>query len=250
MHYIHRFAGTAMFASLAGVCVAAAAPGIVLGDSIGVGLAAAGGVKALAHNSVTIGSGDIARQIGAVPAGAVAFISLGTNDAVGSIKGIEARIDRTVAAVQAAGIKAVWVGPVCVIKPWNETVTKLDAVLRRKLAGRIAYVSLAGDTYCDAGIRGHDGVHFSFAGYRRLWAQARSAAGEEIEGSSAGRMPKATRKKHRKTHRRHHHAVKADLFAPSTSPRAITHIEIRPDLAGNRAWRLLATGGNALPTRT
>ena len=249
MLHFHRFAGTAILAFLASVSTGVAAPGIVLGDSIGVGLAAAGGVKTLAHNSVTIGSGDIAHQIGAVPAGAVAFISLGTNDAVGSIKGVEARIDRTVAAVRAAGIKAVWVGPVCVIKPWNETVIKLDAVLRRKLAGRIPYVSLAGETYCDTAIRGHDGVHFSFSGYRRLWAQARAAAGEEIEGGAVGTL-KATKKKHKKAHRKRHHAVTAVLRAPRTESCALAHIGMGAGSAGNGVWRLLADRGKVSPPRT
>ena len=244
MRLLPRLAGIVFLALFSNAPAACAAPGIVLGDSIGVGLAAAGGIKGLAHNSVTIGSGDIARQIGAVPAGAVAFISLGTNDAVGSIKGIEARIDRTMAAVQAAGIKAVWVGPVCVIQPWNERVTQLDAVLRRKLAGRIAYVSLAGAAYCESGIRGHDGVHFTFAGYRRLWAQARAAAGEEIEGGTAA-IPHAATRKRKKTHRKHGYKPRADMVAPFTSLSAITHSNYPLETPDFRAWRLLATDGSA-----
>lgn len=178
-----------------------AAPGLMLGDSIGVGLSLASGVKRLAHNSVTIGRDDILGQIAQVPAGTVAFLSLGTNDAVGSIAGVSARIDKVLAAVDAAGVSAVWVGPVCVIKPWNSTVSELDGILRKKLAGRMPYVSVAGESFCDTSIRGHDGVHFTFAGYGRIWAMARAASGVQIEGSafaSAGVKAVKKTKKHKK----------------------------------------------------
>ena len=249
MHRLQRLLGIVILALLCNYSVVAAAPGIVLGDSIGVGLAAAGGLKGLAQNSVTIGSGDIARQIAAVPAGAVAFISLGTNDAVGSIKGVEARIDRTLAAIEAAGLTAVWVGPVCVIQPWNETVTQLDAVLRRKLAGRVPYVSLAGEAYCDTGIRGHDGVHFTFAGYRRLWARARAAAGQDIE-SSAASVPKPGANKRKKPRRKHTHGHKVEMVAPVAFARAKTHSPFHRVSADMKAWRLLAVRGNLFLHRT
>jgi lysophospholipase L1-like esterase len=188
-----------------GALAARAAQGIILGDSIGVGVAAASGVKTLAHNSVIIRQKAVLEQIAQVPKGAVAFISLGTNDAVGSIKGVGAQIERVAGAIEAAGIKAVWIGPVCVIQPWNATIAQLDAVLREKLDGRIAYVSVAGESFCDASIRGHDGVHFTFAGYRKIWALAQAAAGEPISAEPAGAGPVkivTTVRKHNKKRRK------------------------------------------------
>jgi hypothetical protein len=177
LHWLVLFA-LAFF--LPAAAPAHAAPGLMLGDSIGVGLSLASGVKRLAHNSVTIGREDILGQIASVPAGTVAFLSLGTNDAVGSIAGVSARIDKVLAAVDAAGVNAVWIGPVCVIQPWNKTVSELDGILRKKLAGRMTY--------------------FTFAGYGRIWALARAASGVQIEGAaaSAGSKPVKKVKKHRK----------------------------------------------------
>lgn len=185
---------------------ASAAPGLVLGDSIGVGVSLASGVRRLAHNSVTIGRDDILGQIAQVPAGTVAFLSLGTNDAVGSIKGVGARVEKVLAAVDAAGIKAVWIGPACVIQPWNTTIGELDQILSSKLSGRMPYVSIAGEGFCDTAIRGHDGVHFTFAGYRRIWVLARAAAGEQIEAgpeiAAAGKAVKKARKHKKKKHKK------------------------------------------------
>lgn len=183
---------------------ALATPALILGDSIGVGLSLASGVKALAHNSVLIGRDDILGQIAQVPVGTIAFLSLGTNDAVGSVKGVTARIEKVLAAVEAAGIKAVWVGPVCVIQPWNETVGELDALLAKTLAGRMTYVSYADAGLCDRAIRGRDGVHFNMTGYKTLWGMARVAAGETIDAgpvlAAAGHAAKKA-KKHRKKRR-------------------------------------------------
>ena len=197
LHWLVVFALAFLLPAAAPAC---AAPGLMLGDSIGVGLSLASGVKRLAHNSVTIGRDDILGQIASVPAGTVAFLSLGTNDAVGSIAGVSARIDKVLAAIDTAGVSAVWIGPVCVIQPWNKTVSELDGILRKKLAGRMPYVSVASESFCDTSIRGHDGVHFTFAGYGRIWALARAASGVQIEGATAaaGSKPVKKIKKHRK----------------------------------------------------
>ena len=197
----------AILPALLAASPALSAPGLVLGDSIGVGVSLASGVKRLAHNSVTIGREDILGQIAQVPAGTVAFVSLGTNDAVGSIKGVGPRVDKVLAAVDAAGITAVWIGPACVIQPWNSTVGELDKLLSDKLAGRMAYVSIADAKFCDSSIRGPDGVHFTFAGYKRIWSVARAAAGVEIEASAdAPAASKAVHKvkKHKKKKLRRH----------------------------------------------
>ena len=198
---------SAIFPALLAASPALSAPGLVLGDSIGVGVSLASGVKRLAHNSVTIGREDILGQIAQVPVGTVAFVSLGTNDAVGSIKGVGPRVDKVLAAVDAAGITAVWIGPACVIQPWNSTVGELDKLLSDRLAGRMAYVSIADANFCDSSIRGADGVHFTFAGYKRIWSVALAAAGVEIDASAD--TPAAAKavhkvKKHKKKKLRRH----------------------------------------------
>ncbi len=168
----------------AGSLAAIAAPGIVLGDSIGVGVSMASGLPRLAHNSVTIRSANAIEQVRRTPHDTVAFLSLGTNDAVGSITGVTDGIDRIVAAAQRANVNLIWIGPVCVRKSWNTNVVKLDELLRQRLAGRIRYVSLADEELCDASLRGGDGVHFNMRGYQLLWSKVRAAAGVDIETPS------------------------------------------------------------------
>jgi len=169
----------------AGSLAAIAAPGIVLGDSIGVGVSMASGLPRLAHNSVTIRSANAVEQVRRTPHGTVAFLSLGTNDAVGSsVTGITDGIDRIVAAAQKANVNLVWIGPVCVRKSWNTNVIKLDELLRQRLSGRMPYVSLADQELCDASLRGGDGVHFNMRGYQLLWSKVRAAAGVDIETPS------------------------------------------------------------------
>ncbi len=177
---------------------ALSAPGIIIGDSIGVGVSMASGLPRLAHNSVSIRSADAIQQVRRTPRDAVAFLSLGTNDAVGSIGGVTSGIDRIVAAAHAANVKLVWIGPPCVLKPWNSNVVKLDAVLQHQLAGRVPYVSIADQQVCDKSMRASDGVHFTMRGYEMLWGRARAAAGISIDAKAAAinATPKDRSKNH------------------------------------------------------
>lgn len=187
---LHRvLRGALRFAILCGVVgpgasAAVAAPAVVLGDSIGVGVSMAGGVPRLAHNSVSIRSADVLRQLQRLSPGTVAILSLGTNDAVGSIAGVERGVDKILRAARSADLRLVWLGPPCVLKPWNSNVVKLDALLARRLAGQVPYVSIADEQLCDKSLRGRDGVHFNMRGYSILWARARAAAGVGIEAGS------------------------------------------------------------------
>jgi lysophospholipase L1-like esterase len=158
-----------------------AAPAVVLGDSIGVGVSMAGGVPRLAHNSVSIRSADVVRQLKRLSPGTVAFLSLGTNDAVGSISGVERGVDKILQTARTGDLRLVWIGPPCVLKPWNANVAKLDTILSRRLSGQVPYVSIADQQLCDKSLRGADGVHFNMRGYSILWARARAAAGVGIE---------------------------------------------------------------------
>jgi lysophospholipase L1-like esterase len=168
-------------AAAAGPASAIAAPGIVLGDSIGVGVSMASGLPRLARNSVTIRSASAVAQVKQTPRNTIAFLSLGTNDAVGSIAGVTDAIDRIVETAQRANVNLVWIGPVCVRKPWNTNVVKLDELLHQRLAGRVRYVSAADQALCDGSLRAGDGVHFNMRGYQLLWNKARAAAGADVE---------------------------------------------------------------------
>jgi hypothetical protein len=178
---------------------AASKAGIVLGDSIGVGISMASGLPRLAKNSVLIKSTEAINQLQQVPSDTVAILSLGTNDAVGNISGVEPAIDNIVKWVQKSGITVVWVGPPCVIKPWNTNVEKLDSILNAKLAGQknIRYLSIADKKLCDPSLRGRDGVHFNMKGYGILWSRTQEVAGLQVTKPSSPKpqVKKAKKKK-------------------------------------------------------
>jgi hypothetical protein len=185
---------------------------VVIGDSIGVGISMAGHVPRLAHNSVTIRSADALSQLKRVPHDSVAIISLGTNDAVGSIKGVESGIDKIVAIAKSEDLHVVWIGPPCVRKDWNKNVVKLDEILKTRLAGKIPYVSAADSALCEGDLRAGDGVHFNMRGYSMLWARASEAAGVPIEASKADQAdaPGAKGSKRKRSHAKKRHAPQKD----------------------------------------
>jgi hypothetical protein len=200
--------GTCLMAALLCASPALSAPGIIiLGDSIGVGVSMASGLPRLAHNSVSIRSANAVEQIRRAH-DTVAFLSLGTNDAVGSIAGVSGGIERIVEAARKSNVKLVWIGPPCVLKSWNTNVVKLDAALQSQLAGRVAYVSVADQKICDRSLRAADGVHFTMQGYQILWSRARAAAGTEIDGKAVvADAAQGEVHKHREAKRKHHKPV-------------------------------------------
>jgi hypothetical protein len=159
----------------------AATNGIVIGDSLGVGVSMASGLTRLARNSVAIRGGAVVSQIQQAAPGSVVFMSLGTNDAVGRVDGLDGDIGRIVAASR--GVKLVWIGPPCVLKAWDSNAERLDGMLRARLSGTgVTYVSMRDPGLCAPGSRAKDGVHFTMAGYGMMWSKARMAAG--FEGGS------------------------------------------------------------------
>ncbi len=170
-------------AALAGLSASpAAADGVVIGDSLGVGVSMASGLTRLARNSVSIRGGGILGQIKQAPPGSTVFMSLGTNDAVGRVDGLDGDIGRIVAA--SSNVNLVWIGPPCVMKAWDANARTLDGIIRARTAGTgVTYVSMRDPGMCASGARAKDGVHFTMGGYRMMWAKARSASG--FTGGSA-----------------------------------------------------------------
>jgi len=154
-----------------------AASGVVIGDSLGVGISMASGLRNLAANSVSIRGSRVIEQIRQLSPGTVAFMSLGTNDAVGPVKGLEKSIDNVLQAARAARVTLVWIGPPCVEKAWDRNARELDAMLRERLAAAgVTYVSMRGEDICGPGLRAKDGVHFTMQGYKNMWARASQTA--------------------------------------------------------------------------
>ena len=85
--------------------------------------------------------------------------------------------DRLVAFVHEQRLKLYWIGPPCVLKPWDESAKKLDESLRADLARTgITYVSMRAQALCDPAVRAKDGIHFTMTGYRIMWQLAAEAA--------------------------------------------------------------------------
>jgi hypothetical protein len=103
---------------------------------------------------------------------------LGSNDAEGSIKGLDSSIDAILQAAAARNIKLVWIGPPCVRRPWNARVRELDQMLQQRFAGSaVRYVSMWDEKICSGAFYAHDGVHMTMQGYSYMWEKARTAAG-------------------------------------------------------------------------
>jgi len=159
----------------------------VIGDSIGEGVHLATNYPSPANRfNVAIYTPNIFEQIKAMPEGATVFMSLGTNDAVGGLVDQSRRVDQIVAAAAAQKIKLYWLGPPCVLKPWEVSSRKLDEHLAAQLSGAsVTYVSLQDPEFCEASLHAGDGVHFTMAGYSRIWQKAATVAGVPVAVASA-----------------------------------------------------------------
>jgi hypothetical protein len=210
--------GAALLAAIP--CAALAETGEVIGDSLGVGVGWASKLPSLAKLSVAIYSRQILDQIRQLPKGTTAFLSLGTNDAVGGALDVKAKVDEIVATAKEQNVKLVWMGPPCVFKPWDAYAVKLDAILHDQLAGTgVVYVSMRGSDICDRSLRGAEGVHFNMAGYNVMWQKAAAAAGFPVTTVAANQSAPPV-KEVKKRKKRHHRKNPPALSAPAPTTEA------------------------------
>jgi hypothetical protein len=157
---------------------AVSAEAIVLGDSIGQGIATTIGLKSLAKRSFSLRRGDIGEQLKLVPNDAVALMSLGLNDAADPVEHLTKFIERVVDKAADGNRKTIWIGPPCVLgKAWDVRAEALDAHLKHRLATTaIQYVSLRDKQICSKTLRTGDGEHFTVEGYRYVWEKIKREA--------------------------------------------------------------------------
>jgi hypothetical protein len=178
---------------------AAGASAYVLGDSIGEGVADASGLHKLAHISVHIRGPKAIAQINATPAGSVAFIVLGTNDADGdgNIKTLDKSIDEVVQAGERRKLKMIWIGPPCVRRSFDVRAREVDRMLRDRLAGTpVQYVGMRDERLCSGVFHEPDGVHLTMKGYHYMWDKVRSAvswSGTAVANAPQAATPTSTR---------------------------------------------------------
>jgi hypothetical protein len=171
-------AGVSCVLACGGLSSAQAATGIVIGDSLGVGLAEVSHLKNFAHISVHIRGPKAVAQIRGAPEGATAFVVLGTNDANGSIARLDKSIDDILDAADQKHMRLVWIGPPCVHQSWDTRSRELDQILAAKLPPRgVTYVPMRDPGFCNAGLHEPDGVHLKNKGYLYMWDKARRIAG-------------------------------------------------------------------------
>jgi hypothetical protein len=200
----------------------------IIGDSIGEGVHLATNLPSPANRfNVAIYTSFIFKQLSEMPRGATVFMSLGTNDAVGGAGAlnVQKRVEAIVAAADAQGVKLYWLGPPCVLKPWETYSKKLDEMLKAELAGTsVTYVSLQDASFCDPSLHAGDGVHFTMAGYARMWQIAASAAGLPVVVAAAsehkgvvhgGRKTPANKTKKHKSKRKKPAAKPATATTPA-----------------------------------
>ena len=159
-----------LFLALLPVHKAEAQEAMVLGDSIGLGLATTIGLKSVARISFSLRRGDVGAQLKQVPADAVGLLSLGLNDAADPVDQLSKSIEKIVVTAETSGRRIIWIGPPCVTKAWDKRAEALDAYLKQRLAQTsIQYVSLRDTNICAPKLRTRDGEHFTVEGYRYVW---------------------------------------------------------------------------------
>ena len=163
---------------------------MVIGDSFGVGVAWAAKLPSLAKTNAAIYSDAVLKQLKQVPRGTTVFMSLGTFDAVAGELDVHSRVESIVAAANAQGVKLVWIGPPCVLKPWETYSKKLDEILKAELAGTsVIYVSMQDAAFCDPAFHAAEGVFLSMTGYTRMWQKASAGAGFPVVVISGQAQP-------------------------------------------------------------
>jgi hypothetical protein len=188
-------------AGLAAAPPARAEEGFVIGDSIAASLAQTVGMKSAAHHSVSLRRNarkTIAPQLQRLPKGAVTLMGLGLNDAAIPVKGLAKDIEWVIAGALATGAKIVWIGPPCVLRPWDNRAKEMDDYLRQRLASTaIQYVSLRDPRICQPALRTGDGQHFTPAGNRYVWEKIRreSAWAASIELPKPATVPPVASKR-------------------------------------------------------
>jgi hypothetical protein len=217
----------------------------IIGDSLGMGVAYAAGIKPLARPSVHIQGPKILEQLANAPAGATVFVVVGSNDSFSDIKGVQLGIDALIQAAEARNIRLVWVGAPCVRRSWNAKSAGLDQALRRRFANTaVTYVSMHDATICSGQFFGPDGVHMTMKGYTYMWEKARRAAGwgspdESTAGASSPNKPTAVAAKPsaEPTERTPAAPEPSTAAAPSAAtppaPTAVTEKETPPTAVGS-----------------
>ena len=156
---------------------ALAADALVLGDSIGLGLATTIGLKSIARVSLSLRRSDVSAQLKQIPAEAVGLMSIGLNDAADPVEHLSKSIEKIVETALGTQRKLVWIGPPCVTKAWDKRAEALDAYLKQRLEKTgIQYVSLRDANICAPKLRTRDGEHFTVDGYRYVWDKIRREA--------------------------------------------------------------------------
>jgi hypothetical protein len=185
-------AACALILALGAPTAVSAATEIVIGDSLGVGLAEVSHLQNFARISVHIRGPKALDQIRRAPAGATAFVVLGTNDANGSIAHLDKSIEDILTAAEKKHMRLVWIGPPCVHQSWDTRAIALDKMLAEKLPPRgVTYVPMRDRAFCTGGLHDRDGVHLKTKGYVYMWDKARQAAasgvpaGGDLTGSVA-----------------------------------------------------------------
>ncbi len=181
--YFEKLVHSACFVAALGTtsllphAAASAKDALVLGDSIGAGLATTIGLKSVARRSFSLRRGDVGAQLKQIPANAVGLMSLGLNDAADPVEHLSKSIEKVVETATTSGRHVVWIGPPCVTKAWDKRAEALDAYLKQRLAPTtIQYVSLRDTNICAPKLRTKDGEHFTVEGYRYVWEKIKREA--------------------------------------------------------------------------
>ena len=154
-----------------------------------------------------------------MPRGATVVMSLGTNDAVAGALDVQKRVEAIVAAADAQGIKLYWLGPPCVLKPWESQFQEARRAPRRRSsqAARSPMSACRIRASAPPSLHAGDGVHFTMAGYGRHVAEGGHGCGTAGRRRLSERT-QACREQRRTTGAARRNTERKRAVAPTPAP--------------------------------
>ncbi len=129
--------------------------GVVLGDSLGEGVAMASGLEKRSALSIHIRGRSLYNSSNEHLKVRPRFSCSARNDALAGVEKLDMYIEKIVRTAETRKIRLVWIGPSCVRTYWDKRAAILDGILQKTLAAKsVLYVSMRDERLCSFEMHG------------------------------------------------------------------------------------------------